>query len=198
MISFTNIQRYDNLPFEDYLKLPGMSHSYLKSEYFGEVDTIAETAKIRIGKMVDAFLTEPASVDYADPNIEIAERIAAAIRVRFGHVLDRMQKQISYTADVSYMNHTAACKFRLDFLLPGILVLDLKVTHEPMRSVPALVDFMGYRNQLWGYAKASQVDKGYLLVYSVPSKRLEIFNVPILSTNDFWRDKILKFGNVAA
>jgi hypothetical protein len=197
VIRFENIQRIEGMPFEDYLKIPGRSHSFLKSESFGETDTIAETYKIRIGKIVDAILTEPAKVDMTDPHFRIAAHIATKIRMRFGHIIDKMEKQISYTADVSFQGHVMPAKFRLDFLLPKILVLDLKITHERIAAVPALVEYMGYRNQLFGYAKVAQVSSAYLLFYSVPSERCEIYNVPIFESNVFWEAKVQKFGIAA-
>lgn len=198
MITFSNIVRHDNIPFEDYLSIDGKSHSYLKGETWGESKVFKETDKIKIGKMVDAILTEPEKVNMLDPLYPMSAIIATKIRMRFGQHIERMEKQVSYTATLSFLDHSMPAKFRLDFLLPGILVLDLKITHEPIQKIPALVDFMGYKNQLFGYAKVAQVPRAYLLFYSVPSNKCELFDVPVTETNTFWRDKILRFGTVAA
>lgn len=198
MISTTNIQRHDDVPFTEYLRMPGNSHSFLRYEKNGEKAEIIATEKMKRGSMVDSILTDkPQDVDMSSPLYEQAKQIAYSIRKNFGGMIDSMEKQVSFTAEMEHLDHKMIGKFRLDFLLPGYIVLDLKVTDAKPKQIPGLITHMGYDNQLWGYSKVAQVDRAFILAYSVPAKNVFLFNVPVSSpTNEFWEGKILKFGTI--
>ena len=161
MIEYSNITRYDNIEFEQYLKLQGYSHSFLKSNIQGVSKYFNETDKVRVGKIVDAILTEPAKADMSHELYPMCKAIAAEIRKLFGDVIDVCEKQVSYTANISINGLTMPVKGRLDFLFPKFAVLDLKITHE--KNIDNLVQFMGYENQLWHYCKMAQVKKAFLI-----------------------------------
>lgn len=206
MISFSNIQRHDDVPFDKYLKIPGNSHSFLKSEIQGITPMFIATEKVLIGKLVDGILTDPASVNMLDPLYPTAKVIAATIKARFGNMIERFQSQLSYTADLEHQGFIMPAKFRLDWLLPGFGVIDLKVTQE--KDIHALIRHMGYDNQLWGYARVAEVPKKYIMAQRckkladgrvIPIGEAELIKLPdVTMHNDFWADKILKFGRVAA
>ena len=199
MITYTNIQRHDNIPFEDYLKLEGFSHSFLKRERDGIVEPLTITENIRIGKLVDAILTDPAAADMFDSLYPLAKSIAFEIRKTFGTLIEAFQKQISYTAQVSYGDFTMQTTGRLDFLLPKHAVLDLKVTKSKIAQIPALIEFMGYENQVWHYCKMAGVNSAYLLFYSIPEKKTVVRFIDCSSdTNEFWANKTMMHGKVAA
>lgn len=195
MITYSNIQRIDNLPFEEYLQLPGYSHSFLKREINGITEELRITDNIIIGKLVDNILTEPAKADMSSSLYPVAKLIAAEVTKHFGTMINSFQKQISYTAEVEFKGFTMPTTGRLDFLLPGHAVIDLKITK--MKDINALIDFMGYKNQLWHYCKMAGVSKGYLMFYSIPLKQTFVRYVDCsFGTNEFWAEKIIKFGKV--
>ena len=195
MITYSNITRYDNLPFEDYLKLSGFSHSFLKRERSGLTEELKMTDNIRVGSLVDAILTDPGKVDMYSPLYPYAREIAAIIKNRFGSLINQFQKQVSYTADVSFGDFIMPVTGRLDFLIPNMAVVDLKITMS--RDLRALIEFMGYKNQMFNYCKMAKVNTAYLMIYSVPLKKTEIIKVDCSSnTNAFWEEKIIKFGLV--
>jgi hypothetical protein len=197
MIEVTNITRYDNVPFEEYLKMPGYSHSFLKREKMGVAEDLTMTDNIRLGSLVDALLTGEDRVDIKSPIYPAAREIALKIREKFESFIHYMQKQVSYTADMSHQGFILPVKGRIDFLLPNIGVVDLKVTQS--KDIRGLIGFMGYKNQLWGYCKMAKVNSAYIMIYSVPLKRTEIIKIDCsFNENSFWREKILAFGKVAA
>lgn len=196
MIHYTNIIKHENLPFEEYLKLGGYSHSFLKRQRGGIAEELQMTDNIMLGKLVDAILTDT----QADINHHLyphAKKIAYELQRSFGNMLNLFEKQVSYTADIQFGNFYMPTTMRLDYLLPKHAVIDLKITQS--KNVKQLIDFMGYENQVWHYSKGAQVKDAYILIYSVPLKRS--FVVPIdvsKDTNAFWEDMIISFGKVAA
>jgi hypothetical protein len=92
MITYSNISRYDNMPFNEYLKLGGYSHSFLKREKNGICEDLTITDNIRTGSLVDAILTEPEKVDMTSALYPYARDIAAKIRASFGPSIQSFKK----------------------------------------------------------------------------------------------------------
>ena len=194
MIHYTNIKRHDNLPWEEYLLLPGYSNSFLKSERNGLSSYMEETDKMRLGKLVDAIITG-GSVNMSSEMYPIARDIASKITGTFGTMITRFDKQVAFSATANYGGFSMPVRGLLDFLLPKTAVIDLKVIHG--KSIEPTVSHFGYDNQLWHYGKLAGVTKGYLMVYSVPLKKTTLINMDISNQrNEFFEDKILKFGTV--
>lgn len=195
-IIYTNIIRHDNMPSHDYFKLPGYSHSFLKREQNGVVEAFPASAKMMIGSMVDAILTDPKSVDVASPYFAPAKDIAIILKQTFGDMISRFSPQVSYTGEMTYKGITMPTTGRLDWQLGKHAVIDLKVTSAT--SLPALIRYMGYDNQLWNYAHMAGVKKAYILAYSsTRHEPLPITEIDISSDyNEFWAAAILKFGKV--
>lgn len=194
MIIYSNITRSNSFNFKEYLDTPGYSYSFLKGEQWGIQKEVPLTDKIRLGSLVDSILTEPEKVDMLSPLYPIARNIAAEIRLRFPYVI-HFSKQVSFSGIATYENFTMPVRGRLDYLFEKNAVIDLKVTQ--VKNIPALIAFMGYENQMWNYCKLAQVDKAYLIIYSVPLKKAIVHYVDCSrNMNDFWAQKVLKFGNV--
>jgi hypothetical protein len=197
MISVSNIVRIEGIPFQEYLQLPGYSHSFLKREVNGVAPDLETTDNMRLGSLVDAILTEPEKADMSSHLYEAARAIAYEVKTKFAAALKLFLKQLSFTADMEMSGFIMPVKGRLDFLLPGHAVIDLKVTK--MKDIPALIEHMGYKNQLWHYCQMAQVKVAYLMIYCVPTKKVYLIKLDCSSnTNFFWEEKILKFGKVAA
>lgn len=195
MITYSNIQRYDNMDFGDYLNLPGLSHSFLKKEVNGVTAAFDKTPAMELGSLVDGILTSPKSVDFKHELYDAAKNIASKIKSRFGEVIESFEKQSSFTANMEFSGFMMPSKGRLDYLLPKHAIIDLKVTSS--KDIPSLISFMGYDNQLWHYARLAGVRRAYLMVYSKPLKDTSIISCDVTDQNNaFWESKILKFGKV--
>lgn len=194
MITYSNIKRYDTLDFREYLNAPGFSHSFLKSEQFGIAQQVAETDKIILGKLVDAILTEPEKADMMNPLYPIARDIAAFLRKEFPYI-GHFDKQVSYSAIAEYKGFKMPVKGRLDFIRKDVAHIDLKITAE--KNVRALIAHMGYINSVWHYSKLGGSKNNYILIYSVPLKKAFLEPIDCSSSfNEFWAEKILKYGTV--
>jgi hypothetical protein len=195
MITYSNIQRYDNVDFSDYLEHQGLSTSFLKRELNGVNPYLEITDNIRTGSLVDAILTDNGKVNMNDKLFDSAIKISKAITNQFGTMIKAFETQISYTCDMEYNGFVMQSKGRLDYLLPNIAVVDLKVTQG--KDTKALIEFMGYKNQLWHYAKMAKVNKAYIMIHSVPLNKTEIHEVDVsIDFNPFWASKVEKFGKL--
>lgn len=192
-IQYSNIKKIHNLDFETYLGLPGFSHSFLKNERNGSTEEFKETDKIIVGKLVDSILTEPEKADMSHPFYPMAKSIAHKITQAFGQFISKFEKQVSFTAELTFEGHVMKTTCRLDYLFPGHSVIDLKVTDS--KDIDALIRFMGYENQTWNYANVAQVKKRYIMIYSRPLKETFMKDLGVLPLrNQFWETKVLKFG----
>ncbi len=193
MINYQNIIRHDGIEFGEYLKLPGLSHSFLKGEKHGAAKEVLVTDKIMIGKIVDAILSDPQGIDMSSPHYQAAKSIAYLIQSKFGPIIKQLKSQVSYTADLLHNSFMLSTKGRLDWQLGHHATIDLKVTFS--KDVKGLIRFMGYENQVWHYSKCSNTEKAFIMIHSVPLKKPFLFEIPVSSpTNQFWENKILKFG----
>ncbi len=195
MIKYSNLNIVKKLDFQDYLNINAYSYSYLKNENNGEKKEIKETDKIKLGKLVDAILTDNVLLNYNQPLHYAAKKIADKIKDSYKNAFNYLETQVSFTATATYNNVSMLTKGRVDFYFKDLAIIDLKVTHE--KNIKALIDFMQYENQLWHYCKALDVPNAYLLIYSVPLQKLQLLKVNVSNnTNDFWENKILKFGDI--
>lgn len=195
-ITYSNFQRHDNLPADQYFKLGGFSHSRVKRDNNGSPTFFEPTKKMLIGTMVDKILTEPENVDVTSEHYTVARKIAVVIHQTFGDLIKRFKPQVCFTADMLYNNLTMKTTGRLDWLLERHAVIDLKFTTS--KTLEPIVDHFGYRNQIWNYAKPFGLKKGYILAYSeLLGECLPVFPVDCTSDyNEFWAKAVLKHGEV--
>lgn len=194
MITVTDTTKNEGVDFGSYLQTDGYSHSFLKYQRFGIVEPKESTINMRIGSLVDGVLSEPHKVDMSDSLYPAAKQIAYQLQQSYGDMIKTFSKQVSYHATMQYGGFKLPVKGRLDFLLNNLAVIDLKVTWS--KDVDALIKYMGYHNQLFGYCKMANVAKGYIMIHSVPLKKTFIREIPIGNSNEFWQDAIMNFGSV--
>ena len=197
MITYTEIKQHKDLPFDEYLKLGGHSHSFLKSQINGVSPYFKVTDKVRLGSLVDALLTQEDRFDFGDPLASKAMEISLNIKNVFGTMIKNFKPQISYTANLNFSGFSLKSTGRLDWELPNIAVIDLKVTGAKSdKEFREYINHMGYKNQLWHYAKMANVNKAYILPFSVTANKcLSIVSIPVGDRNEFWEQSILKFGS---
>tara|TARA_R110002126_G_scaffold53535_11_gene144574 strand:+ start:234 stop:827 length:594 start_codon:yes stop_codon:yes gene_type:complete len=196
MLKFTNTKRIESVDFEEYLKVKAFSNSFLKSEQGGISPLFIASDKVRLGSMVDGILTEPETVDITSEFYPIAKEIAVAISNKFGaESWNFLESQISFTVTMGAFGVAMLMKGRLDKF--GLnRVWDLKVTHVKEAQIDALIEFMGYANQMWLYSKGmGTTEPAVLIFYSVPDKKVIYRFIDISSdSNEFFEGKMLKFG----
>ena len=196
MLKFTNTKRIESVDFEEYLKVKAFSNSFLKSEQGGISPLFIASDKVRLGSMVDGILTEPETVDITSEFYPIAKEIAVAISNKFGaESWNYLESQISFTVTMEAFGVAMLMKGRLDKY--GLnRVWDLKVTHVKEAQIDALIEFMGYANQMWLYSKGmGTTEDAVLIFYSVPDKKVIYRFIDISSdSNEFFESKMLKFG----
>ena len=194
MITCPSSLAITDMPFQEYLKLEGYSHSFLKYQKNGVAESKEATVNMQIGTMVDQILTEPAKVDMSHELYKEAKQIAHSLTSTYGEMINAFKKQVSYTGVFHYAGFQLPVKGRLDFLIPKHAVVDLKVTWS--KDVLALIEYMGYKNQLFAYCKMAGVKKGYIMIHSAPLNKTTIVDIAIPDTNEFWQEQILNFGTV--
>lgn len=186
MIQVLNKKILKDIPFDEYLKLPGYSFSSIKG-FSGP-----PTAKMQLGTDVHNYLLTPEQYDHR--NRELVLPIATALRKQLGVLVDKMLPESIVTADFVCNGFKLPYKGRLDLHIPGRLIIDIKVSDVPLSvSCPRF----GYDDQQSGYAIGGEC-KIALLVrispVSVKKKRpiVEIKNVPI--TTLWWENQIVQKG----
>lgn len=198
MIIYENIKLLPPSDFSEYLAADGLSHSYLKHQVGGIVPEMNVTDNMKMGSLIDSMLTEPEKVDFTSPFYRGARKIADKITSsQFGPLLNFFQKQLSFTADASYIQNgikwTIKTKGRLDYCMLGKVVLDLKFTKQ--KDIRAVINFFGYDNQLWHYARLSKAKQAYILAYVEPLDKVDLIAIDVSqTTNNFWSNHIVDFG----
>jgi hypothetical protein len=196
MLIYNKITRYESLPFNEYLKLPGISHSFLKQQKNGITPVFNMTDNIRLGSLVDSIITEPKAANFNHSLYKPAKNIAGALTSNFGSLINNFKKQISFTAEIEFEGLIMPTKGRPDFLLEGHAVIDLKITQA--KNIKALIEYMGYMNQLWHYSRLAGVNKAYIMIHSVPLNKTFVEPINVTGRNTFWEDHILNFGKILA
>jgi hypothetical protein len=199
VIEYTNCTQVDCSDFKYYLSLDGYSHSFLKSQKAGVVPPFNVTDKVMVGKIVDQILTNSGDVDYSHPQYKKSAVIAEFLKNNFAAILPQLKTQVAFVGTAKYAGLSINVKGILDYLLPRYAVIDLKVTAE--KNVDALIEYMGYKNQLWNYARLANVKFAYILIFSThknnqnhPCRLIRIdVSQPI---NEFWKNAVLDFGSI--
>jgi hypothetical protein len=195
MINFTDIQQHLNVPFEVYQKLPGYSTSFLKNEKNGVKPDFVMTDKVRLGSLVDSILTEPGKADMSSPLYQQAKKIAWKLKIAYP-LIAYLMPQVSYTGVADYCGFKMPVRGRLDYLLPNLAVVDLKVTFSSENEIDTLVQRMQYDEQMFLYCQFAKVKVAYLMFYCVPKKKCILKEVVIPDTSAWWEGKIMNFGKV--
>lgn len=203
MLTYSNIQRFENMPFEDYLRMANnnneryYSHSFLKSEQSGTSPLFITSNNVKLGKMVDSILMSPDEVDVSAPEFSHARKIASEIKLKFGHLIKNFVPQVSYVGQLSYRGLVMNVCGRLDWELPNHSVIDLKVTEAKSdKEFAKVIEHMGYGNQMFNYRGLAGVRQSFLLPYSTTAKAcLSVVKMEYSpSAEKFWTDAVIKFG----
>jgi hypothetical protein len=186
-MTISNIRIVRGMPENEYFANGAISYSKTKN---GGAD-IAPTAKMQLGKKVDAYITR-GMIENLDKNeLEICKNISKVLIQNFGqtkYTQLQQNSQIAVFAEFDNMPY----KGLMDFYLNGI-VLDLKISEMPLeKSIP----YFGYDRQIGGYMIATGAKLGYLIRVCPKKLTVEIKEITITDeVIDYWEQQILKYGN---
>lgn len=176
----SNVKYYRELPFEEYLAMPGTSFSSLKGE-------IPESAGMALGTRVHNYLFTPLAYDWQDAHM--VRPIAGAIRSFMGDALPVMEKEVAFTADFLHNGLCLAYKGRADLLKIGRIVIDLKILGG---SLEAASTRFGYPHQLSGYCLATHSPMALIIAYNKARKAVE--TKVIKPDVEFWQYVTVSHG----
>ena len=204
MINYSNITRYENMDAKDYFALYSAedkyySHSFLKREQSGQSPYLEITEKIKLGAMADNILTSPDTVNPALTEFRAGRNIASRIKQHpvIGPLIPKFVPQVSYTGQIAYKGLVMNVCGRLDWEIPKICAIDLKVTAAKTNDEFAkLITYMGYDNQMFNYMGLSGTKAAFIIPYSTKTNaclRVIKFEWGI-GVNKFWENSVIKFG----
>jgi len=188
-----NVRLHRDVPFDDYLKLPGWSYSGIKGS------KIEPTPKMLLGTAVHAYLLSPSEYNH---DHFLVPALAKELRLVLGPLLQFATPELAVTAEFVHEGMVMCYKGRIDLPVvmndeignPLNLVIDLKVTEMDTRKG---IDFFGYHHQVNGYSLAIGAKR--MVIVSVNPAKLKRREkatqvIPIQPDSRFWEQAVLKFG----
>ena len=176
-----NLQYYDDLPFEEYLKMPGISYSSL-SGFSGP-----PSEGMRLGSRVHQYLNEPGEYDWKDAATVIA--IASELKKYLGNAYLHLDKEVAFTADFIHNGMKMAYRGRADMMKSGRIVVDIKILSG---ALEAAIERFGYARQLSGYCIATGAPLALIIAFNRQRNRVE--TKVIKPSQDFWNYQIVRNG----
>ena len=180
-MTVSNIKYYRDLPFEDYLKLPGTSYSGIKG-FSGD-----PTKGMQLGTRVHNFLNEPDKYDWKDT--EIVKPIAQALRMYLGEAYHAMEKEVGFTADFIHNGMRLPYRGRADMIKVGKVLVDLKVLSGSLNSA---IERFGYADQMAGYLYGTCTPLAIIIAYNKSSKKVEVKTLRPAAA--FWEYQTARLG----
>lgn len=176
-----NVRYYYDLPFEEYLTLPGVSYSSIKG-FNGE-----PSAGMRLGTRVHQYINEPGKYDWEDS--DKVRIISLMLRKVLGSAISLFKKEVSFTADFIHNGMILHYKGRADMIRIGKLIVDLKVLSGGL--TPAIQRF-GYDRQQSGYCLATGTPLAILVSYN---KTKKITETRLINPDaEFWEYQTVRLG----
>lgn len=183
-IQVQNLKLLPNIPFEEYLALPGHSHSSIRSN--GK-EIKPATPKMLLGKDVDAYLTDPLSYEY--DNVEIVRPIANEVIKVLGKARQYLKPQLAFTCDFVFSGFRLPYKGRADLAIIRHIVIDVKVSEMPLKR---FIEYFRADNQVSGYALAIGAKAALIIQAHPKTYATSVYNVPIVL--DWWEQQIIQKG----
>jgi hypothetical protein len=192
VIRVHNRQIIENMPFDEYISLKRISHSFIKNP---KNIVFTQTKSIHLGSQVDAYLNEH---DRFEGDIRLVKHLASVLLEDIGFdVYQRMHKQSTIICDFEYKGLVMPYKGRTDWFYPDSIVIDIKIA----KNLHETVDFFKYPNAMNGYSIGLEIPRW--LLFSVSPSKIDpetgtnkIIKIPDPGTIDhyFWERQVLRFG----
>lgn len=177
MITIKN-QIIHNIPFSEYLRLPGQSYSGLKP-------MISTTPSMALGTKVHAHV-----LDGEDADDAATYEIGKVLMAEFGSLVSIARKEISYSCEMHHEGTVLDYKGRIDIKILDTII-DLKILSQPIKGS---IRIFGYDKQISGYMLASNATQGFIIAYNKVSKKCEVEK--ITPDYEFWKKIIKQYGKV--
>lgn len=181
MITVRNLKYYPDLPFDQYLQLPGMSFSTLRG-FNGP-----ETDNMRLGTRVHNYVLTPGGYDYQQH--DTVAPIAKALKTRIGPILHLFQKELSFTCTFYFNGMKLDYRGRADLARIGSLIVDLKVSGNYLEQGCKI---FGYPDAISGYCLATSTPMGLIISFNKKTKTDE-YKI-IRPRTDYWQEAVVKYG----
>jgi hypothetical protein len=178
-----DIRIIEDISFDEYLRLPGLSYSAIKN---GGTRT-DPTDKMRFGSLVDAYLFEPQN--YNGEQYHLVRPVAQAAIVKLGPLIKHGRRQLAVLCTMVYKGFYMYYKGRID-LEACNLIIDFKVSEM---DVIRAINHFGYNHQLNGYA-IPLGSKGGLIFSIHPRAPHNIQLQAIQNSLIWWQQQVLKHG----
>jgi len=173
-----------SIPFEDYLKMPGVSYSDIKN---AGKEFKQPTGKMQLGTNVHNYLLTPHEYNHAD--VAIVRPIALALKKQLGDLLPYLWPELVVTCNFIHNGFNMLYRGRIDLGIPGRLVIDIKVTEMPIRKG---IEYFGYDKQQSGYGMGIDAKVALIIAIHPISFRIDIVNIPINS--EWWENQVIQKG----
>lgn len=177
-----NVKYYHGLPFEDYLKLEGISYSTIKG-FEGP-----PTKGMILGTRVHQYINEPDQYDWGG-DVERVRAIAESLRKVLGDAINFLKKEVSFTADFVHNGMVMKYKGRADMMIPGKIIVDLKVLSGYLE--PSIKMF-GYDRQISGYCLPTKAPIGLIVAFNKKTFKPE--TKLIKPDSAFWEYQVARYG----
>jgi hypothetical protein len=182
-----NRQILTTCPFDNYLELPGWSHSKIRND--GQ-PFLSPTKRMQMGTKVHNYLLEPHLYDHDDE--AIVKPLAREIRRVLGPLWKYLQPELAVTATFVHNGFAMQYHGRGDLVIPNRLVIDIKITEQPISKG---IEHFGYDNAISGYCLGFNARAGLIITANPSPKKLGevfVYNVPLSA--DWWEYQIIQKG----
>lgn len=185
-----DLQILHNIPFEEYLSLPGISYSTIKSEGKG----FAPTSKMRLGTDVHSYISDPSGCSN-DINIPLVKPIANLIITEIGSLYKIVEKEVVVTCLMEFGGFIMKYKGRIDLKVKNLLIIDLKVAED----VEKTIYYFGYDHQIEGYCIPLGIPQGIIIGVSPkkvdPKTKLnQVKRIAVRVKYSWWEQKVAQWG----
>lgn len=176
------------MPFEDYLNLPGYSHSDIRNKG----NKVFPTPKMKLGTLVHNYLLTPGQ--YSGEQSELVIPLARKLKQEIEPLLGFLRPEISGTANFVLQGWSMPARGRADLGIIGRFGVDIKVSEMPLfiKGGKGSVEYFGYNNQQNGYAAIFGFKAVVIISISPKTKAISWYNVPI--NTEWWEQQIPIYG----
>lgn len=176
-----DVRILDGVPFDEYLKLPGLSFSGTNNRA-----PVNVTERMMLGTRVHTYLLEPSKYD--GQHYKLVRAISLEVNKHIGALIKRGKSELTVLCTMVHRGFYLYYKGRVD-LFAGGMIIDLKVSEL---EIVAAINHFGYNSQLNGYAIALQARASVL--FSINPKTLKVQTAPIPNSVTYWEQAVLQYG----
>lgn len=181
-MKITDLTIHEGLTFEQYKALPGYNYSSLNGH------EREPSQKMQLGTQVHSYILEP---QHFKGDIRIVKPLANAVLQVIGRSLfSYLIPEGVITCRMHHEGLEMVYKGRADLLLPGKIVVDLKIGEDVRKSM----DYFNYPDAISGYALSTHTPTA--LIIAIHPKTCKADVIPVKIKPDYWQQQILLKGEL--